>query len=70
MSTPQNLSPEEMTTVTGGVATATSTLPSQQLFALRHLSHSISDVVKNQQSQQQQATQTMLFAALAMRARQ
>jgi hypothetical protein len=70
MSTPQNLSLEEMSTVTGGVASATSTSSSLQLYQLKQLSHSITDVVKNQQAQQQQTTQTMLFAAMAMRMRQ
>jgi len=52
-----------MSTVTGGVASATTSSPIK-LCQLEQRSSSITDVIQNQQQQQ-----TMLFAAMAMRAR-
>jgi hypothetical protein len=69
MSTPQNLSPDEMSTITGGVASATSS-SSIPLSQLRHLSHAITDAVGQQRQQQQSSTQMLLMAAMFARARQ
>jgi hypothetical protein len=68
MATPQNLTPDEMCTITGGVASATSSSPIQ-LCQLRHLSHAVSDVVAQQRQRQQSSTQMLLMAAMFARAR-
>jgi hypothetical protein len=68
MATPQNLTPDEMTTITGGVASATSSSPIS-VNALRHLSHAITDVVDQQRQQQQSSNQMLLMAAMVARAR-
>lgn len=68
MATPQNLSPDEMTTITGGVASATTSSPIQ-LSQLRHLRHAISDVVDQQRQQQQSSNQMLLMAAMVARSR-
>jgi len=66
MSTPQNafssIPGEEMSSVTGGLATATSFDP--KLRPLFHLTHEISQLGQQQQQNQNQTTQTMLMAAV------
>ena len=70
MSTPQNLFSsipgEEMSSVTGGLATATSSFD-PKLRPLFHLTHEISQLGQQQQQNQNQTTQTMLMAAVMAR---
>jgi hypothetical protein len=68
MATPQNLTPDEMTTITGGVASAT-TSSSPNLYQLKHLSHAISDAVDQQRQQQQSSNQMLVMAAMVARSR-
>lgn len=71
MSTPQNafssIPSEEMSSVTGGVASAT-TVTDPKLRPLFHLTREISQLGSQQQQSQSQATQTMLMAAVMSRA--
>ena len=67
MSTPQNvfssIPSEEMSSVGGGIASTTA--PSDpKLRPLIQLSREISQLGKNQQQSQSQATQTMMMAAV------
>lgn len=67
MSTPQNafssIPEEEMSSVGGGLATATS-VSDPKLRPLFHLTHELSELGKQQQQSQSQQTQTMLMAAM------
>jgi len=69
MSTPQNafmsIPSDEMSSVSGGIAT---TLSDPKLRPLFHLTHEISQLGQQQQQSQNQATQTMLMAAVMSRA--
>lgn len=60
MSTPQNLSPEQLASVSGGLTT-------KDLFRLQRL---VTHVDDNAQQQQQSQTQMMMFGLLAARMRQ
>ncbi|MBV8759424.1 MAG: hypothetical protein JO257_19205 [Deltaproteobacteria bacterium] len=59
MSTPQNLSPEELASVAGGLTT-------KDLFKLQRLVSHVDD----SQQQQQNQTQMLMFGLLAARMRQ
>ena len=59
MSTPQNLSPEELTEVSGG-------LTNKDLFRLQHLVHHLD----NTQQQQQSSTEMLMLGAMLGRMRQ
>ena len=60
MSTPQNLSPEELASVAGGLTT-------KDLFKLQRL---VSHVDDSAQQQQQNQTQMLMLGVLASRMRQ
>lgn len=69
MATPQNITSDEMSTITGGVARATSSSP-LEVSQLRQLRHAISSVVDQQRQQQQSSSQLLLMAAMVARARE